>query len=348
MKNKHSFGFTPKYSKTLKPTIKPRVYVELAKEAYQKFDWELIYESGSELHGLRHDQFSRVTEKISVIISQNETIQIQSKSENKIWDMGRNSRIVHSIITEVENSLNSLTKDQISEIDKKVTAKDNWDDYIVPETLPTPPRYKQPNILVPIIGYFLLSFGLGYLISNLFLSGVYVIGLFEVIIGFILAYSLKLFMPLSNYTDSKNLIKILFVSVFLIYFLNQYFQFLHFKKEYPDLTFITFILERLKHGLVLKGLDTGTIGQIVFWIIQIGLTYLVAYFQCFKLIMDYSIKKVPDEVINFSIYNLFKNKTEKELKTELRKRGWKNDLEHNMIFNALSYIYAGQQHNRTI
>ena len=174
------------------------------------------------------------------------------------------------------------------------------------------------------------------------------IGLFEIVVGFILAYSLKVFMPLSNYTHSKNLLTIIFISIVLTYFFSQYFQYLHFKKEYSDLTFLIFISERLKHGLMFKALNLGTIGQIVFWIVQIGLTFLVAFLQCFKLIMNYSIDRVPDDVINYAMYLMAKDKQEREIKTELSKKGWKSDLGQNAVFEAIGWIYEGQQYNRNV
>jgi len=348
MKHKQSIGFSPKYLEIIDSKVKPRIYIEIAKKAYKELDWELLYESDTELNGIRQNDLGRVTEKISVKIMDNNKIQIQSKSESGFWDFGKNSKRVKGLIESAENELNKLSADEINEIDKATTAKDNWDDYVVPETLTKPKKYREPIIIIPIIGYFLLSIGLGFVISFLSVSGVYVIGLFEVVVGFILAYSLKVFMPLSNYTHSKNLLTIIFITIVLTYLFSQYFQYLHFKKEYSDLTFLIFISERLKHGLMFKSLNLGTIGQIVFWIVQVGLTYLIAYLQCFKVIMNFSVERVPDDVINYAMYLMAKDKQEREIKSELSKKGWKSDLGQNAVFEAIGWICEGQQFNRNV
>jgi len=346
MKHKHSIGFSPKYSEEIDSKVKPRIYIEIAKRAYKELGWELLYESDSELNGLKSNDILGTSEKISVKVTKRNTVQIQSKSEYGFWDSGINSKRVKSLITSVENELNKITTDEFDEIEKATIVKDNWDDYVVPETISEPKKYKEPIILVPTIGYLLLSVGLGYIISILSVSGLYVIGLFEVVVGFILAYSLKVFLPLSNYTHSKNLRTIIIISIILTYLLNQYFQYLHFKKEYSDLTFLIFISERLKHGFIFKELNTGTIGQVVFWIVQVGLTFLIALFQSFKVIMNYSIDRVPDDVINYMMYLMAKNKQEREIKIELSKKGWKKDIEINMVFEAVGWIYEGQQYNK--
>lgn len=348
MKHRHSIGFSPKYSEIIDSKVKPRIYIEIAQKAYKKLDWELLYASDTELNGARQNDFGRVTEMISVKITDQKKIQIQSKSESGFWDFGKNSKRVKSLIESTENELAKLSADEINEIEQATAAKDNWDDYVVPETLTAPDKYREPNIIIPIIGYFLLSIGLGFIISFLSVSSIYVIGLFEFVVGFILAYSLKLFLPLSNYTHSKNLQTIIFISIVLTFFLNQYFQYLHFKKEYTSLTFSVFITERLKYGFTFKTLNLGTIGLIVFWIVQIGLTSLFAFLNCFKVIMNYSIARVPDDVINYTMYLMAKNKQEKEIKTELSKKKWKSDLEQNAVFEAIGWIYEGQQYNRNV
>ncbi len=348
MKHKHSIGFSPKYTEEIQSEIKPRVYIEIAKKAYKELDWELLYENDSELKGVKRNDFGSVKEIISVKITDRNRILIQSKSENEFWDFGNNSRRVNMLIETTKIEINKLTTEELDEIEKATIAKDNWDDYVVPETLSAPKKYREPIVTIPIIGYFLLSIILGYVISFLSVSSVYVIGLFEVVVGFILAYSLRVFMTLSNYTHYKNLLTIIFISIVLTYFSSQYFQFLHFKKEYSDLTFMIFMSERLKHGFMFKALNLGTIGLIVFWIVQVGLTFLVAFLQCFKVIMNYSVDRVPDDVINYVMFLMAKDKQEREIKTELSKKGWKADLEQNVVFEAIGWIYEGQQYNRNV
>ncbi|WP_289056132.1 hypothetical protein [Carboxylicivirga marina] len=346
MNYKHSFGFSPKYIEEVTPKISTRAYIEIAKKAYEKLDWELIYENDSELNGLRCNDFGSVKEKISISVTDAKKIKIQSKSENGIWDMGNNHKRVKTFIETFDSILDSITEEEIKQIEEKAIAKDNWDDYVIPEKLTPPLKYKEPFIPSLIIGYLLLALGLGYIISLLSLNGLYVLFLFEVLVGLILAYSLKIFLPLSGYTDFKNIKMIILGSIILLFLSNQFFQFLHFQKEYTELTFGTFISERLKQGFLLKGINIGTVGQIAIWVFQIGFSYLIAYINVLKIIIGYTIDRVPDDVINFAIYNMAKNKTESEIKIELSKKGWKNEIEHEVVFEAIGCIYGGQQINR--
>jgi len=348
MKNKHSFGFVPKYSDEISPKISPRAYIEIAKRAYEKLNWDLIYVSDTELNGLRIGDLGKVREIISIKVIANKQIHLQSKSENGIWDMGKNYKRISQLKETIETILNSISSEEISQIEKDAIAKDNWEDYIEPETLSEPKKIKEPFLPILIFGYLVLSCILSYVISFLSLHGLYFLFLFESVVGFILAYSLRVLLPLSNCTEFDKIKLIILSSIVLLFIMNQYFQFLHFQKEYSSLTFFLFIKERLKHGFLLKNINIGTIGQLVVWAFQIGFSYLIAYINIRKQLIDYSISRVPNDVIEFAMYNMVKKKSEQEIKIELSKKGWKSELEHKAIFEAIGSIYGGQQMNRNI
>ncbi len=348
MTTKHSFGFSPKYTEEVNPKISARAYIEIAKKVYEKLYWDIIYESDTELNGLKRNEFGSIKEVISISVTPNNQIKIQSKSENGIWDMGRNYKRVQTFIETFNSILDSIPTSEIQQIEKEAIAKDNWDDYEIPSELPPPKKYREPFIPALLIGYLFLSLSFGFIVSFLSLKGFYVLFLFEIVIGFAMAYSLKIFLPLSNYTDFKSIKQIIFCSITLLFMFNQFFQFLHFQKEYQDLTFGSFIVERLKQGFLLKGVNIGTIGQLIIWVFQIGLSYLIVCINIARIIIQFNIDRVPDEVINFAMYNLIKKKSEQELKIELSKMGWKKEIEHDVVFEALESIYGGQQINKSI
>jgi hypothetical protein len=241
-----------------------------------------------------------------------------------------------------------IDEEQITKLEELTTAKDNWDDYVVPDIIPKPKKYNEPVIIIPVIGILVLSVAFGFLISRLSVHGLYVIGLYELAVGLIFAYSFKIFLPLSNYADFRNLKTLLGVGILLTFFLNQYFQFQYFKEQYNDLTFSIFIKERLKYGLKIKELNVGTIGLIISWIFQLGFTYLISYLNTFRIVLVFSIERVPKEVIEFALYHFVKGKEERAVRSELGKKGWGKSIEQDMVFEAISAAQGGQEYNKIV
>ncbi len=349
IKRKHSFGFIPKYSEEFTAKLKPRIFVAIAEKAFKALGWEVVYQDDNKIEAIRTNSYEKRTHKIIATVDILGNVEVKSKSlENNLWDMGNNSKRVKLFIFAFSEILKEYTEDQLIELENELKVKDNWDDYVIPESLPTPPKYRKPLIIIPIAGALIVSFIIGSVIAFLTVEWQYVIGLFEVISGVVLGYSLKICMKVGNFVDLR---KIKFVLAGAVVFLFAIEQLYVYKltlsiNNYDHMDFWTFMSLRLKKGMMLKGMNVGSIGFLISWIIQIVLTYIFAYlrfsYAAIKIVMD----RVPVEVVDFVMYHFIKGKTELGVRKELSKMGWKTDLEQEMVFNAIEGIQGAKMINR--
>jgi hypothetical protein len=346
---KNSFGFTPKYQEEFTIKIKPRIFVEIALKTFESLGWEVVYQDESQIEAKRKGDFERFTHKIIAKADHLGKVEVKSESiGNEMIDWGKNSKRVKLFIYAFNDILKNYDEKQLAELEKEVAKKDNWDDYQVPEKLPAPKKYIQPQILIPLIGIGIISLALAYLIALLSLEGLYVIGLFELGVGIILGFSFKVLMKLGNFTDWEKIKFILIGAVVLTFLMNQVFQYqlILTRNNYEPIGFLAFMKLRLEHGLTIKELNVGSIGLIISWIVQLGLTYLIGYLRTVSAIVRITIERVPVEVIDFAMYHFVKGKNEFAVKQELSKLGWETDLEHEMVFEAIGGIQGGQNLNR--
>lgn len=349
IKRKHSFAFTPKYKEEFSTKVKPRIFVEIALKTFQALEWDVVYQDETQIEAKRMGGFDKWTNKIIVNASQPGKVEVKSESlGDEIWDFGSNSRRVKLFIYAFSEILKEYDETKLSELEKEVEKKDNMDDYEIPETLPAPKNYRKPQFIIPVIGILMVSLGLAYLIAELSILGIYVIVLFEALVGIILGFSLKMLMKLSNYTDWSKIRFALAGAIIITFLMNQIFQYqlILTRNHFEPIGFLAFIKLRIEQGLSIRGLNVGSIGLIISWIVQLGLTYIVGYMRTISAIVKVSIERVPIEVIDFAIYHFVKGKDEVAVKRELSKMGWTTELEHQMVFDAIGGIQGGQILNR--
>ncbi len=346
---KHSFSFTPKYKETFKTTVKPRIFVEIAVKAFETLEWDVVFLEENQVEAKRKNSFGSWTEKITALVDLKGEVEVKSISlGNEMWDNGRNSKRVKLFIYAFNDTLKTLDTQKLTELEEELKKKDNWDDYVIPEKLQPPEKFKEPQILIPALGLLGVAFILAYILAFVSINGIYVIGLFEVGIGIALGFSLKYLIQLGNYTDLSALKFVLGGAIVITYFFNQYFQYhiILSQNNYEPIGFIEFIKMRLEHGLTIKSMNTGAIGLIISWCIQLGLTFVVAYLRTISAIVKYTIERVPEEVVQFAMYHFVKGKNEIAVKQELSKLGWKNQLEHDAVFEAIGGMQGGQELGR--
>lgn len=349
IKGNHSFRFTPKYQEEFSIKIKPRIFVEIAVKTFESLGWDIVYQDENQIEAKRKGDFDRWTHKILAKVNHLGIVEVKSESlGNEMWDMGKNSKRVKLFIYAYDEIFKGYDETKLIELENEVEKKDNWDDYEIPETLPSPKKYIQPQILIPLIGIGIVALALSYLIALLSLEGIYVIGLFELGAGIILGFSMKVLMKLGNITDWSRIKLVLVGAVVLTFLMNQVFQYqlILTRNNYEPIGFLAFMKLRLEHGLTIKDLNVGSIGLLISWIVQLGLTYLIGYLRTISAIVKISIERVPIEVIDFAMYHFVKGKNEFAVKQELSKMGWKSDLEHEMVFEAIGGVQGGQNLNR--
>ncbi len=348
---KHSVNFTPKYKEEFSTSVNNTVFVAIAEKAVEKLGWDLIYKDEKNIEAKRKEKSLGIERWTEAITASYEYGNVVVKSEslgNEMWDMGRNSKRVKLFIYAFDETLKTFDRQSLNELEKEIEKKNNWDDYIIPETLPQPSQVKSPNITIPIIGGLIVSLILGAVLAFISLKGMYIIFLFEFLVATVIALAMKQLIKLSNFTNFNKLQYLLAGMIILIYISNQYFQYEIILNEnnYDRIGFLEFLKLRFSQGLMIKNLNTGWIGLVISWILQLGLTGLFVYLKIISVLTKYAIERVPAEVVDFAYYHFLKEKTEEEVRNELAKKGWTDKVNQDEVFEAIGGLYNATELNR--
>ncbi|MGC5743155.1 hypothetical protein [Chryseobacterium sp. NFX27] len=340
IKKKHSINFTPKYKEDFKTSVNETLFIAIAEKTFEKLDWDIIYKDDHNIEAKRKEA-GWINERWTEIITasyKNGTVLVKSESlGNEIWDAGKNSKRVKLFIYAYQETLKTFDGQALKELENEVEKKNNWDDYIIPETLPKPMQTKAPNIALPIIGSLCLSLILGFVLAYLSVKGLYIIVLFEFLVATAIAFVMKYLIKLSNYTDFSKLKYLLGAMIILIYVLNQYFQYelILNGNNLERIGFLNFLQIRFTQGFTVNKINLGWIGWIISWIIQLGLTGIFLYLKIVAVLTNYIIERVPVEVLDFAFYHVVKEKSEKEIRSELAKKGWFNKRNQDEVLKAI-------------
>lgn len=348
---KHSFGWTPKFEEEFRTSLNEKVFIPIAEKTIEKLNWDLVYKNDKSIEAKRKEStlgIEKWTEAISINYTHG-NVSVKSESlGNEIWDNGRNSKRVKLFIHAFKETEKSFDRESLEKLEIEIDKKNNWDDYVIPESLPKPNESKKPNFTIPLIGGFLVSIVLAFILAKVSVSGIYIIGLFEFLVAMVIAFSLKHLIKISNFTEFKKLQQILIGTIILTYLLNQYFQYeiILSENNYERIGFFEFIKLRLEEGLTIKKLNTGWIGLIISWILQLVITYYVALLRLISDITSYQLERVPTEVVDFAFYNFVKEKTEDEVRNELFNKGWIEKQNQDEVFEAIGAINGATEINR--
>ena len=348
---KHSVNFTPKYKEEFRTSVNNTAFVAIAESAVKKLGWDLVYIDEKSIEAKRKEKslgIERWTEAITASYEYGNVV-VKSKSlGNEMWDMGRNSKRVKLFIYAFDETLKTFDRQSLNELEKEIEKRNKWDDYVIPETLPYPKQAKSPNIAIPIIGGLIISLVLGFLLAFISLNGIYLIFLFEFLVAIVIAFAMKYLIKLSNFTDFNKLQYLLAGMIILIYMTNQYFQYemILSKYNYDIIGFFEFIKFRLSEGLTIKNLNTGWIGLVISWFLQLGLTGLFVYWKIGFFLTKYAIKRVPDEVVDFAYYYFLKDKTKEEVRNQLAQKGWTDKINQDEVFEAIGGVLTINELNR--
>lgn len=351
IQKKHSVNFTPKYKEEFKTSVNKTLFVAIAEKAVEKLGWDLVYKDENNIEAKRKEKSLGIERWTEAITASYEYGNVVVKSEslgNEMWDLGRNSKRVKLFIYAFEETLKTFDRQSLSELEKEIEKKNNWDDYVIPENLPQPNQAKTPTIAIPIIGGLIISLILGFAVAFISVKGMYFIFLFEFLVATAIAFSMKHLIKLSNFTNFNKLQYLLAAIIILIYLSNQYFQYEIILNEnnYDRIGFWEFLKLRFSQGLRIKKLDTGWIGLIMSWVIQLGLTGLFVYLKILSILAKYVIDRVPVEVVDFANFHFVKDKSEEEVRRELAKKGWTDKRNQDEVLEAIGGLQSATELNR--
>lgn len=351
IEKKHSFGWAPKFEEEFKTNLNEKVFIPIAEKTFEKLNWDLVFKEDKTIEAKRKESsfgIEKYTESITITYSYGKIIVKSESLGNEMWDNGRNSKRVKLFIHIFKETEKSFDKESLEKLEIEVERKNNWDDYVIPENLPNPNYIKKPNYIIPLIGGFIVSIIISFILAKISVSGIYIIGLFEFLVAVAIGFSLKYLVKFSNFTEFLKLKYLLIGMIILIYILNQYFQYEIIVREnnYDRIGFFEFIKLRLEQGLTIKKLNTGWIGLVVSWGLQLVITYYVGLLRLITSITSYQLERVPTEVIDFVFYHFVKEKTEEQVRSELKNKGWTEKQNQDEVFEAIEAIYGTNEINR--
>jgi len=350
IKRKHVFGFSPKYKESFSVKLKPKVVCAIGEIVFKELDWKIIYMDECEVKGFIIDEYDRIAYKFDIQVNESGKIDVQCFSEkNEFWDKGRNSKKVKLFIHVFNDKLKEYTIVKLKSLEDEIRKRENWDDYEIPESLPQPPKYKKPNITMPVLGGMLCSLLLAYIISFLAYKGAYIVGLFEIGVGMTLGLCITISMKLGNFLYWNYIRIVLLGSVLLTFILSNVFlyQFSVISGE-TYAAFSDFMAQKFNKGIALRRIEFGSWAVIVHWGIQIFFTYFIASIKLTSSCFSITMSRVPVEVVEFAMYHTVKGKDHKEIEKELAKIGWENKIEQQMVFEALGTSMRMHQQFKTI
>jgi hypothetical protein len=351
IKKKHSVNFTPKYKEEFRTSVSNTLFIAIAEKTFEKLEWDLVYKDENTIEAKRKVSslgFDQWTEAISANYDYGNVTVSSESLGNEMWVNGRNSKRVKLFIFAFEETLKSFDRESLKELEKEEEKKNNWDDYIIPDSLPQPTETKTPNFAIPIIGGLIISIILGLVLAFISVKGMYIIFLFEFLVATAIAFVMKYLIKLSNFTDFSKLQYLLIGMIIFIYVSNQYFQYEIILNEnnFERIGFLEFWKLRLSEGLTIKKMNTGWIGLVISWIIQLGLTGLFVYLKVITVLTKYAIERVPREVVDFAYYHFVKEKSEEEVRKELAKKGWTDIKNQDEVFEAIGGYQNANELNR--
>lgn len=340
---KHSFGWTPKFEEEFRTSLNEKLFISLAEKTFQNLNWDVVYQNNKTIEAKRKENsfgIEKWTEAISATYNHGKVLVKSESLGNEMWDNGRNSKRVKLFIHAFKETEKSFDKEALNKLEIEIDRKNNWDDYVIPENLPQPKEIKTPNFTIPLIGGLISSVLLAFIIAEISVNVIYVIGLFEFLAGLVLAFSLKYLIQISNFTEFQKLKYLLIGMIILTYTLNQYFQYEIILREYNNdrIGFLAFLKLRFEEGLTIKKINTGWIGLLISWGIQLVITYYVALLRLISNITSYQLNRIPGEVIDFAFYHFLKDKTENEVRIELSQKGWSEKRNQDEVFEAIVAI----------
>ncbi|MGH1384736.1 hypothetical protein [Kordia sp.] len=350
VKRKYSYKYKPEFSESFTTEIKDNQIIPLVIEVFEKLEWPIVFADEKSIEAKRQNNWGKSTEKITITKKASGRIEVHSKTiEGNFIDFGKNSKRTGLFVLLFQKFADEYGKtDKLVEIQTKYEKEKSWEDYEVPSKLPKPGVYKKPNLELSVIGGLIIAIVFGILIALLTQNFTYIIGIYELGIGFGVGYLLGQVLKKTNYIEFRTLSILLAVMMVLILITNLFTQYLLITAEFgiSGVSFVEFLKLRFESGLTIRDLNVGWIGLLVSWLFQIVFPFFIAQAKMAIMVMNNEIKKVPETVLEYTIYLFETGKTESEVRAELSQKGWKKGTDQDSIFNAFGAIHEFKESYR--
>lgn len=349
VRKKRSWGWTPRYSETLHSDLNTKLTMALMSEAFEKLEWEILYNGPDELIAMRPKKnfMGPEGEKVSVSVIDPTRVKVKSESTGQeIFDAGRNSLRVQLLIHVFNEIKASKTKEDLSTLEADLQRVENWDDYEIPETLPDPPKIREAKPVLFCMSVILSALFLSFVFAMI-LTKAHLVVLFEGVIGWLLSLVVVKSLKVFNYTNAKTIRITIISAVLIIISGTQYFEYQIILYQNPALgnflSFQQFLETKFQQGFQLESMNLGWYGWIGLFVLQYIIIYYLNMLRLFTGLTHHVIARVPSEVSEFALYHFVKGKNEQGVRTELSLKGWSQQEHQNYVLEALGAIHESSE-----
>jgi hypothetical protein len=350
IKRKHSFKYKPDFTESFKTDIGDNQIIPLIIEVFEKLEWPIVFRDKKSVEAKCQGDFSKLVGKLTIKKINSNRIEVNSKSlEGNFFDFGKNSKRTGLFIVLFQKLATEYKENgKLAELETEFEKQNNWSDYEIPTELPKPKEFGKPNLTLSIIGGLIIAILFGLLIAFLTINFTYFIGVYELGLGLGIGYLFSQVLKRTNFIEFRT-IQVMVGGILILMFLTN--QFTQYQLIISDnnifgLGFFEFMKMRIEHGLTIKSLNTGWIGLVLSWIFQIVFPYFFAISKVAISSAKSIIEKIPDKVLEYTIYLFEMEKSESEVRAELAQKGWNKKSDQDDVFQAIAEISGFNQVRR--
>ncbi len=350
VKTKYSFKYKPEFSESFKTDLKDNQIIPLIIEVFEKLEWSIVFNDKKSVEAKRKNDWNKLTEKITITKKSSGRIEVHSKTiEGNFVDFGKNSKrtglfiaLFQKLATEYQES------GKLTELETEYEKQNSWAEYEIPSELPSPKEFGKPNLNLSIIGGFVIAILFGLLIAFFTVNFTYFIVLYEVGIGLGVGYLFGQVLKKTNYIEFRPIQFIIGGMMVVMFFTNLFtqYQLIITENNISGLGFFEFMKLRFESGLTIKDLDTGWIGLSLSWVFQIVFPFFLAQAKVAGITMNYMIEKIPEKVLEYTVYLFEMDKSESEVRAELAQKGWNKKSDQDEVLEALGAVSGFHQNIR--
>lgn len=350
IKRKYSFKYKPEFSESFKTDIKESQIIPLTIEVFEKLEWPIVFTDKNSVEAKRKGDWNKLTEKITITKKASGQLEVHSKTiEGNFIDFGKNSKrtglfiaLFKKLVTEYKES------GKLTELETEYEKQNSWADYEIPSELPKPKEFGKPNLVLSIFSGLVIAILFGLLIAFLTVKFTYFIFLYELGIGIGIGYFFGQILKKTNFIEFRPIQFIIGGIMIVMFITNQFTQYLLIIAEnnISGLGFFEFMKMRFENGLTIKDLNTGWIGLTLSWIFQMVFPYFLAIGKVAGITANYMIEKIPEKVLEYTIYLFEMEKSESEVRAELAQKGWNKKSDQEDVIQAIVEINGFHQVNR--
>ncbi len=335
LKKKSSLGLDPKFQDEFKTNLSRVVAIEIATRVINELGWELKYRDFEQCNASTYNEdLGPHTHQLSIIYKDGQ-LSVLSKSTRGIWDNGRNSKFLRLFIYAFKVLERELETETINELHNSLTREENMEDYVLPESLPDPPRIKKRITSLFWFGIIIVSAMGGVLSGTIIRSLTHALILHELLWALLLSFLFVKLIKLTQVFNFDYTTWATYVISIATVFFSEFSEYIILSLEFQEnFMFVDFINAKLDLGFKINNINTGMWGWLILWVAQPVLVgYLIRLFYVDRVLI-YLANRVSMEVIEFVSYWSVKDVLEEKIRRELSSRGWSDKEQQDHAIRA--------------